>query len=324
MSFRSVFAGLSVGFVLAAASATALAQSYPGKPIRLIVATAPATPVDIVSRVVADKLRGELGQPVVVENKPGATGTIGFGDLARQPADGYTLGTIFMPMTVAPALYNELPFDLLKDFAPISQTVWSYNVMVVHPSVRATSVRELVEVVKATPGKMAYASGGPGTPAHLAGEVFKQQMALDVLHVPYVQFPQAIGDLVAGRVQYMIMTTVPAIPQINAGKLRPLAVTSPRRIDALKDVPTMEEAGFPGLAIRDWQGFVVRKGTPKEIVDRLHAAIVKVMATPDTAAAMAKLGAEAHTNTPEQFSDWIRAEVERWTQVAKTAGLKAN
>lgn len=304
------------------AASSAHAQSYPSKPIRLVVPAAASTPIDIVSRVVGARLGAELAQPVVVELRPGATGTVGAAEVLKQPADGYTLMITYMPMSVAQSIYAAVPFDLRKDFVPLSQTVWSYNVLVVHPSVRAQSVQELAGLMKSQPGKLTFPSGGPGTPAHIAGELFKQQTGTQALHVPYNQFPQAIADLLGGQHQFMFAATPPMIPHIAAGKLRALAVTGSSRIAALKDVPTMVEAGFPDFVVRDWQGVVARAGTPTEVVQKVNGAIRRAMQSQEVRAVLAKLGADAAAGTPEEFARLIDLEIGRWAKVAKAANIR--
>lgn len=300
----------------------AIAQPYPSKPLRLVVPAAPSTPIDIVSRVVADRVSALVGQPVVVELRPGATGAVGAMEVLKQPADGYTLMTTYMPMAVAQTIYRSVPFDLRKDFVPIGQTVWSYNVLVVHPSVPAQSPRELAALLKSQAGKLSFPSGGPGTPAHIAGELFKLQTGTEALHVPYNQFPQAIADLLGGQHQFMFAATPPMIPHIAAGKLRALAVTGPSRIAALKEVPTMVEAGYSDFVVRDWQGLVVRAGTPTAVVHKMNAVIGEAMQTQEVRAVLAKLGADPAAGSAEQFAQLIDTEVVRWGNVAQAANIR--
>jgi tripartite-type tricarboxylate transporter receptor subunit TctC len=320
MKYPSWIGALICSAALAATHATA--QPYPSKPIRLVVPAAPSTPIDIVSRVVAERVGALVGQPVVVELRPGATGAVGAVEVLKQPADGYTLMTTYMPMSVAQTIYTSVPFDLRKDFVPLGQTVWSYNVLVVHPSVQARSPRDLAALLASQPGKLSFPSGGPGTPAHIAGELFKLQTATQALHVPYNQFPQAIADLLGGQHQFMFAATPPMIPHIAAGKLRALAVTGPARVDALKEVPTMIEAGFPDFVVRDWQGIVARAGTPAAVVQKINGAIRDAMQAHEVRAMLTKLGADAATGSPEEFAKLIEAEIARWAKVAKAAGIR--
>jgi tripartite-type tricarboxylate transporter receptor subunit TctC len=320
MKHRDWFRALAV--VAALAVFQGHAQPYPSKPIRLVVPAAASTPIDIVSRVVAERLGAELAQPVVMELRPGATGAVGAAEVLKQPADGYTLMITYMPMSVAQSIYSAVPFDLRKDFVPVGQTVFSYNVLVVHPSVRVQSVQELAALLKSRPGKLSFPSGGPGTPAHIAGELFKQQTGTEALHVPYNQFPQAIADLLGGQHQFMFAATPPMIPHIAAGKLRALAVTGPLRIAALKDVPTMVEAGFPDFVVRDWQGVVARTGTPAEVVEKVNGAIRRAMEAREVRAVLAKLGADAAAGTPAEFAKLIDVEIGRWAKVARAANIR--
>lgn len=297
-------------------------QAWPVKPIRLIVGTAVSTPIDIVSRVMAERVGDIIGQPIIVENKPGAGGMLGAQEVLKQSADGYTLMTLFMPMTVGQTIFRNVPYDLRRDFVPVGQTVWSYNVLAVHPSVNSKDARELVNLMRAQPGKFSFASGGAGSPAHIAGELLKQQTNTDALHVPYNQFPQAIGDLLSGQVQFMFAATPPVVGHIGAGKLKALAVTGPRRIAALKDVPTMVESGFPEFVVRDWQGFVARTGTPATVVEKVNAAIAQALTADSVKSVLAKLGADPAAGTPTEFGALVASEIERWARVAKASNIK--
>jgi len=300
----------------------ATVQAYPEKPLHMIVPYSVGSPPDILGRIAATRLQAALGQPVVVENRPGAAGTLGLAELARQPADGYTLMAIAMPTSVAPALYPHAKLDLARDFRAVGQMVFSYNVLVVHPDVPARSVRELVAALKAEPGKYTFGSGGNGTPAHLSGELFRGRSGAPAQHVPYNQLPQAVQDLVAGRLHFMFLASAPALAQIGAGRLRALAVTGTMRLDALKDVPTMGEAGFRDFVVRDWQGLIVRAGTPREIVERLNAELNRGIAAPEIRAQLEKMGAEPATGSARAFDELIAAEVRRWAAVVKAANIK--
>lgn len=308
----------------AALAPVAFAQEYPAKPIRLVVPVATGTPIDILSRALAGRLGTELGQPVVVELRPGATGAVGAAEVLRQAADGYTLMVLNMPMSVAQTLYANVPFKLTQDFTPIGQFGAFYTVLVVHPSVKANSPAELAGLLRGSPGKLNFSSGGPGTPAHIAGELFKLRTSTQAVHVPYNQFPQAIADLLGGQNQFMFAATPPMIAHINAGKLRALAVTSPQRIAALKDVPTMAEAGFADFVVRDWLGLVARSGTPDGVVDKVHGALARALQAEDVRSAYAKLGADVVGGTPREFGALIDNETRRWASVALAAGLKAD
>jgi tripartite-type tricarboxylate transporter receptor subunit TctC len=299
----------------------ALAQPYPDKPVRLIVPAASSTPIDILSRVVADRLGAELGKPVIVELRPGASGMVGGQETLRQPADGYTVMALHMPMTVAQSIYPNVPFDLRTDFQPIGQMAWSYNVLVVHPSVAAHSAKELQQLLAAHPAKLSFSSGGPGTPAHISGELFKLLTGTEALHVPYNQFPQAIADLIGGQNQFMFAAVAPMVPHIKAGKLRALAVTGPQRLPALPDVPTMAESGYPDFVVRDWLGLVARTGTPSQAIAALNGALQKALASEQVRASFAKLGADVAPGTAQAFGSFANEEIERWGKVSKQARL---
>lgn len=309
--------------MLSLASLAVHAQAYPTKPVRLIVPYSVGTPPDIVSRLVADKMTGGLGQPVVVENRPGASGTVGLAELGKQPADGYTLYNMLMPVSVAPALYPQQGLDYRKTMEPIGQFTWYYNVLVVHPEVKANSVRDLVDVLKGG-AVYSFASGGNGTPAHLSGELFKLQSGVKATHVPYNQFPQGIADLVAGRIQFMFLTSSVSVPLVQSGKVRALAVTGGERLATLPNVPTMVEAGYKDFLVRGWDGIVVRPGTPKAVVDRLNAELAKAVATPEVRTRFASLGVEPVSGTPAAFGELINSEVDRWTRVVKDAEIRVD
>jgi tripartite-type tricarboxylate transporter receptor subunit TctC len=311
--------------VLSAATAFAVtAQTYPSKPIRAIVPYSVGTPPDIVTRLVADKMTAGLGQPVLVENRPGATGTVGLSEFARQPADGYTLYTMLLPVSVAPALYPNLQLDFGKIMEPVGQFTWYYNVLVVHPDVKATTVKELVELLKAGQANYSFASGGNGTPAHLSGELFKLQARVKATHVPYNQFPQGIADLVAGRVQFMFLTSSVSVPLIQSGKLRAMASTGLDRPAALPSIPTMIEEGYKDFVVRGWDGLVVRTGTPPAIVERLNAELAKAVGTPEVRARFASLGVDPVSGSPTAFGDLITTEADRWSRVVREAAIKAD
>ena len=320
MGPRAMRAAFGLALALAAA-APVVAQDYPAKPVRLVVPAFVGTPIDIISRQVASRLGQELGQPVVVDNKPGGTGIVGASDVLRQPADGYTLMTLYMPMTVSQSVNRQVTYDLRRDFVPIVQTVFSYNVLVVPPSVPVNTAAELVALLKAKPGQLNFASGGVTSPAHLAGELLTLQTGTRALHVPYNNFPQAIGDLLAGRIEFMFAATPPVVGHIAAGRLRPLAVTGDRRLPVFKDVPTMVEAGFPDFVVRDWQGLMARAGTPPAVVERINAAVRKVVANPEAIEAMGKLGATPAAGTPAEFGTLVASEVESWGKVVKAANI---
>lgn len=296
--------------------------TYPNKPIRLVVPTPPGTPIDIVSRVYAQRMGESLGQAMVVENKPGATGSVGGQSVLQSPADGYTLMTLFMPMSVAPSIYSKVPFDVRSAFEPIGQTAWSYNVLVVPSSLpQIQSVKDLVTFSKSNSDQTSYASGGHGTPAHVIGELFGLKTGTKSLHVPYPT-GQAVTNMMAGRHTFMFLAVPSALPGIQSGHLKPLALAADRRVANLPNVPTLQEQGFADLVARDWQGIVVRKGTPKEVVVKLQAALDAARKDPKTAEAIANVGAEVSQASSEQFWQFVATEVTRWSEVARAANIK--
>jgi tripartite-type tricarboxylate transporter receptor subunit TctC len=298
------------------------AQSYPSSMIRIVVPGAAGTPPDIMGRIVAAELGESEGWRVVVENKPGAIQTIGLSEVLKQPADGYTLASIALPSSAAPALLPNVGFRLDKDFVPVIKLASAYHVLVVHPSVPATTLGELVALLNSHPDKLTFSSGGFGTPAHLAGEMFKLQTGVRATHVPYPALPRAIGDLINGTNHYQFITPLPVLDLIATGKLRAIAVTAPARMPALKDVPTVGEAGFPDLIIQDWFGLLVKAGTPQDVVVRLNDTVNKVLAKPRVREAIAKLAAEPAGGTPAEFGQFLGSQIAHWGKVVKDSGIK--
>ncbi len=319
---RILQAGLAMACVASAPQLAA--QPFPSQPIRIVVGAGVSTPSDILSRVLATELTNSEKWTVIVENRPGASQVIGGTEVQRSPADGHTIFNSGLPIAAAPALQAKIPFDLLKDFQSVIQIARSYNVLVVHPSLEAKSLPDLVKLLKAQPDKLNYSSGGLGTPAHLVGELFKQQADVKAAHVPYIQFPQAISDLLNGTNHYMFITTLPVMGLINDGKLRALAVTSPQRLPALKDVPTVAEQGQPGLTVGDWSGMMVRTGTPAAIIEQLNGAINKALRQQAVKDAFERVAAEPVGGTPEVFTKQLREDVEKWGKVIATARIKPN
>jgi tripartite-type tricarboxylate transporter receptor subunit TctC len=316
-----------LGLVLLALSSSAAipdagAQSFPSRPIRIVVPTSTSTPPDIIARVIATEVTEREGWRMVVENRPGAVQTLAAADVLKQDADGYSVLVISLPLLAAPALLPNLGFSLDTDVAPLIKVSVSYNVLVVNPSVPARSVSELVAFLKRDPDKHTFSSGGFGTPAHLIGEMFKLQTGARAMHVPYQQFPQAIGDLLNGTNQYQFITMLPVIELINSGKLRALAVTAPKRVAALPNVPTIVEEGFPNLVVEDWTGFGLKSGTPRDIVVRLNQAINKALATPKVREAFAKLGAEPAGGAPSEYDEFVKSQIAHWAKVVRDSGIK--
>jgi tripartite-type tricarboxylate transporter receptor subunit TctC len=310
---------------LAAPALSAQAQSYPSKPIRLVCPFPPGGAVDIASRATAHTLSQILGQPVTVDNRPGAGGNIGAEITAKAAPDGYTLlMTTSGIMGINPALYSKIPFDSVKDFSPVSMLVSLNNVLVLHPSVPAKSVQEVIAMAKAQPGKLTYASSGNGTSIHLSGELFKSMAGVDMLHIPYKGSSPAVTDLLAGQVNMMFDNIPSSLPHIKSGKLRALAVTGSKRSPSLPDLPTIAEAGVPGYDSYVWFGVVAPAGTPPEIIAKLNAALVKTAATPEFRDRLTGQGYDVMSSTPEQMATSIRGEIAKWGKVVKASGAKVD
>ena len=303
----------------------AQAQSYPNKPIRLVCPFPPGGAVDIASRAGAQALTRQLGQPVTVDNRPGAGGNIGAEIAAKSPADGYTLLMATSNiLAINPVLYAKIPFDSFKDFAPVSIVVVVSNVLVLHPSVPANSVQELIALAKEQPGKLTYASSGNGTSMHLAGELFKSMAGVDMVHIPYKGAAASTVDLLAGRVNMVFDSLPAALPNIKAGKLRALAVTGAKRSQFLPELPTIAEAALPGYETGIWFGIVAPAGTPPEVISRLNAELVKAAASTEFRERLTGHGFEVVSSTPEQMADSVRSEMAKWGKVVKALGMRVD
>jgi tripartite-type tricarboxylate transporter receptor subunit TctC len=313
----------TVAAAFAMASASALAQGYPNKPIRMIVGFPPGGGTDIVARVISAKLAEWYGQAVLVENRPGATGTIGADAVAKSPADGYTLlmGHV-NSHGIAPNLFAKLPYDAIKDFAAVSYVGYVPNVLAVHPSVQAKNVKELVALAKSKPGGMTYASSGNGSTQHLAGEMFKQLTGTNIVHVPYKGSGDAIKDLLGGTVNMNFDTMPPVLPHIQGGRLRGLAISTPKRLALLPDVPTFEEEGIRGFDVTNWYGVMAPGGTPREVVMKLNADINKAMQAPDVRPRLEAVGTQLNEQSAAQFEAFMKAEVTKYGKLIKDAGIK--
>jgi tripartite-type tricarboxylate transporter receptor subunit TctC len=300
----------------------AVAQPYPSNVIRVAVPAGAGTPPDIISRIIADALAANEGWRLVVENRPGALQTIAMNDVSSRPADGYSLLTMSLPITVTPSLLPKAEIRPDVDFDPVIKISKSYTVLVTTPSLPVNSLSELVALLRSKPGKLNFSSAGFGTPSHLIGEMFAVRAGVQATHVPYQQFTQAIADLLSGNVQYMFVTTLPVIDLIATGKLRALAVTAPTRIAALNEIPSVVEAGFPDLVTADWIGFAVKHGTPADITSRLNIAINRVLAEPRIRSSFEKIGALPVGGSAAEFGDGIRTDVAHWAKVIKDADIR--
>ena len=317
------FIRLAWAAVLAAAPlAAAHAQApYPNKPVKIIVPFSAGGIVDSVARLVGDKLSTMNGQPFIVENKSGATGVIGM-DLVAKTTDGHTLGVMFMPHTLVPSLFRRMPYDTLKDIVPVSQTQWTYNVLVVRPGLNVRDISELVALARRSPGKLSYSSGGNGTPAHVMGEYFKQLTATFILHVPYRGPVAALQDIIGGQSDMMFASAAAAVPHIKSGRLRAIAVTSSERLETLPEVPTFGQSGFTKFDVRDWAGIVAPTSTPKEAVARLNTEVVKALSEPGVAQRFAQMGIYLHTGTSQDFGALVRNEIPKWSEVVRKSGIE--
>jgi len=306
--------------LLAFTSASAYAQLYPTKPIRMIVSVPPGGPADTLARLVAPKLTEAMGQTVVIDNRAGANGSIAYEMTARAAPDGYTLVQVAAGVAINPSLYREVHYDPVKDFAAITQGINLPNILIVHPSVPAASVKELIALGKSKP--LNFASAGNGTTGHLAVELFRLQAGMNLTHIPYKGGGPALAELIGGQVQALFSATLVAIPQIKAGKVRALAITSAQRSRIAPDLPTVAELGFPGFDVVAWFGYLAPARTPNEIVIRLNSTIVKALRSTDTQERLIALGCEPVGNTPREFAAFVSAEHDKWAKVIKQAGIK--
>jgi len=301
----------------------ARAQAYPSKPIRLILPFPPGGPTDIIGRTIGQKLAEQLGQTVVPDNRPGATSNIGLELAAKSPPDGYTIVLTAPPIAISPSLYTKLNYDPQKDLAPITLVAAIQNVMAVHNSVPAKTLKEFIQLARRHPGKLNFSSSGAGSTNHLASELLKGMFKLNMVHVPYRGNAAALTALTSGEVDFGTLAVPPAIPVIQANKVRPLAVLSEKRVPAIPTVPTAKEAGVDNFVVPVWYGMLAPAGTPRAIIDRLNSEFHKALASADLKERLANTGVEPLTNTPEQFAEFIKAETVRYAKVIKDAGIKA-
>jgi tripartite-type tricarboxylate transporter receptor subunit TctC len=306
-------------------STSAFAQTWPAKPIKWIVPFAPGGTTDILARTIGEKLTVALGQPVIIENKPGAGGGVGADFTAKAPPDGYTImGGTISTHAINASLYKSLPYDPVKDFVPITLIARVPNMLVINPDIPAKNVAELITLLKANPGKYSFASSGNGTSQHLSGELFKSIAGVDMQHIPYKGSPPALQDVVGGQVAMTFDNITTAWPLAKGGKLRALAVTTAKRSAIAPDVPTLSESGLTGYEVGSWQGVFAPAGTPAAIVKRLNAEIVKIINMPDVKEKLIGLGAEPVGNTSEEFAALVKTEVAKWAEVVKKSGAKVD
>ena len=310
-------------FVLLAAFSVAHAQeSYPSRPIRFILPFPPGGPTDILGRLIAERLGAQLGQPVVTENRGGAGGNVGAEAAAKSAPDGYTIVLVAPSLAISPTLYTKLNYDPVKDLTPITLVATVPNVIVTQVKHPATLREFIAEAKKA--GTMNFGSGGSGTSNHLAGELFNLLTGAKLTHVPYKGVNLAMQDVIAGRIDLVVIGVPAAAPHVRSGRLRALAVIAPQRLPALPDVPTVAEAGLPGFEVTTWYGILAPAGTPRPMIARLNGELVKVMQSPDMKERLAGIGTDPVTSTPEEFGAYIRAEIAKWGDVIRKAGLKAD
>ena len=309
--------------LLAAFAGAAIAQSgYPSKPVRVVVPSSAGGGTDIVARIIAPDLSKRLGQQIIIDNRPGAGTMIGIEIAAKSPPDGYTLLMGLSTLAINSALYKKVPYDPVRDFAPITVAVSSASIIVVHPSLPAKTVKELITLSRARPGQINYASAGNGTYPHMTMELFLSMAKLKMVHIPYKGTGPAMIDMLAGHTAVMAATILTGMPQIRAGRLRPLGITSQARSAVTPDIPTIAESGLPGFESVQWYGLLAPAKTPKEIVTRLHAEVTRILHQPETRERFAGDGADPVGNTPEEFGRFIQSELVKWAKVARDAGIK--
>ncbi len=312
----SIIALLTAGLVSA--------QTYPARQVRIIVPFPPGGTSDILARTIGARLGEPLGQPVVVENRPGAGGNIAADYVAKAAPDGYTLLMGTSSLAISQSLYKKLSYDLIKDFAPVAQAVNYTNLLVVHPSAGVSNVAELLALARAKPGALSYGTAGNGTPPHMTGELFKAYTKVNILHIPYKGGAPAITDLVAGQIPMMFDNVPPLLPHVRSGRIKALAVTSLARIQVLPDVPTLHELGLKDFDAVGWNGLLAPARTPREIVNRLNAEVVRALRIPEVRDQLTSQGADIVGNSPDQFAAWIRAEVKKWAEVVRLSGAKVD
>lgn len=316
--------GLIAASLMLALPGAAFAQAFPSKPITIVVPYAVGGTTDIVARLVGTQVGNALGQPLVVDNRAGGGGNIGWGAVARSAPDGHTLLTTEMSFTIAPALGTKQPFDPKKDFTHIITAAAAPHVLVINPGVPAKTLQEFIGYAKANPAKLNYGSGGNGTNTHLGGELFKREAQVDMVHVPYKGAGAVLQDLMGGQVQALVTSLPTALPHIRSGKLRALVVTAEKRSSLLPDVPSAKEAGLPKFVMDFWVGLAAPAGTPQPVIDKLNKAVADALNTPEGKKRLAEQGLEPESNAPAQAAQFVAAEMQQWGAVVKAAGIKAD
>jgi tripartite-type tricarboxylate transporter receptor subunit TctC len=322
MDFRAPASVLCAAMVALPGGGAWAQSGYPVKPVRLVVPSSPGGGTDITARILAPRLTEALGQQVVVENRAGAGTMIGTELVAKSPPDGYTLLMGLSTLAINPAMYKKVPYDSLRDFAPISQIISAPNMLVVHPSIPAKTVKELIAFARPRPGQLNYASAGHGTNPHLSMELFLSMTGLKVVHIPYKGLGPGMVDLVAGHVGLATATMLTGLPHIKSGRLRCLGTTGAKRAAVLPDQPTVAEAGVPGYEASQWYGVLAPAQTPKEIITRLHAELARILRAPDMRERLAADGTDPVGNSPDEFARYIKSELTKWGKVARDAGIK--
>ncbi len=323
----SIFRGGSWAVALAAVfpyGATAIAQSYPAKPVRIVVGLAPGGGTDIVARMVGQRLSAAIGQQVIIDNRPGASGNIAAEIVAKAPADGYTLIVVTASHAINPSLFSKMGYDPIKDFSAVTQLTEQPYLFVVNPSVPAKSVKEFVALAKSRTGGVTYASSGAGLLGHLGMELLKSQAKFDAVHVPYKGASPALVDTIAGQVDAFLPTIISGLPQVKSGKVRVIGVTTLKRAALLPDVPTIAEQGFPGYEVNGWYGLLAPAGTPKDVIAYVNREVVQVLRSTEGRERLAAEGAEGVGTTPEQFAAYMQSEMVKWSKVVKQSGARAD
>jgi tripartite-type tricarboxylate transporter receptor subunit TctC len=317
------FAVLVIAAQLAAACAVCHAQAWPTKPIRMLVGFPPGGPTDVVARIVSEKVTGQVGQRIIIDNRPGAAGNIAVEILAKSTPDGHTLLYSSNAIALSPGLYSKLGYDPLKDLAPVTEIGAGCLIFLVHPSMPAKSVQQFVDYAKTRPGQLNYASSGTGTSTHLAAVLFSQRTGIQTQHIPYKGTAPSLVDMIAGRTQFLMGAVLTAVPHVKEGRLRALAVTGFKRIQSLPEVRTIEESGLPGFVVTTWQGVFAPAGIPAPVLTKVNAEFVKAIHSPELKPKIEQQDMEPTGPDVKKFTSMYRAELARWTKVAKDAGLKA-